>query len=1242
MNDRPSILIVDDDEGIRRTLEMILAKKNYQPVSAPDGKTALALVEERFFNLALLDIRLPDLSGTDLLAQLKTRHPDLEALIITGHATLETAIHALSHGAYHYFIKPINVDELLITLDQALDKQSLVIENRQLLQDVQSELNERRHAEHTLQIHAQQQAQVAALGQRALASHITLTELFDEVVALVAQTLRVEFAKVLELSPNDQTLLLRAGVGWQPGLVGRATVSAGLESQAGYTLLSEQPVVVEDLRAEKRFNGPPLLFDHGVVSGMSVIIRGPTQPFGVLGAHTTAHRIFSQGDTDFLQAVANVLAAAIERKRAEQALAAERNLLRTVIDNLPDRVYVKDAACKFVLNNPAHLQALGAKSQEDALGKTDFDFRPRELAERFLADDRKVLESASPLINQEELSPLPSGEPRWLLVTKVPLRDPRGHISGLVGISRDITEHKRAEERVSRIAECFLSFGPDVGENINRLTALCGELLGADCALYNRLDQGLLCSWGQWHAPPGYNPVDQPQGHLCYDVIQHARDQSLVVRHLLETPYAQTDPNVLPYQLQTYIGRVVKLGEEAVGSLCVVYQRDLAPSAEDEQVMGVLASAIAVEEARKHAEAAQRAAETNYRSLFENVPDGVYRSTPDGQILAANPALLRLLGYASLEELMAVDIGAALYVDPAARTAVVAAMMQNGEVRNVEVTLKRKDGRPIVALDNARVVRDLRGNVTYFEGTLTDITERKQRERELLAVAAVSAALRAAPTRAEMLPVILDQAQTLLNADAASIITRDPDDGAAHVEVGCGIWSGGPEFQVPAGKGISGHVFETARPYVTNDLQNDPYYYWRDQIGYLTALAMVPLIVQGSVVGALAIGRVTPIAPEELNVLTAIADITANALHRASLHEKTEQQLQYLVALRTVDQTINASLDLRFTLNILLDQAITQLRVDAAVILLFNPALQSLEYAAGRGFRTKGIERRTWRIGEGYAGTVARERRVVTVRNLAQSTERESAGEGFAAYCGVPLVAKGKIKGVLEVYQRAPLRADPEWLNFIQMLAGQAAIAIDNAQLFEELQRTHSGLVLSYDATIEGWSRALDLRDQETEGHSERVAELTEQLARAVGVNEIELINIRRGALLHDIGKIGVPDHILRKPESLTDEEWKIMRRHPEFALDLLKPIPYLHSALDIPYCHHEKWDGTGYPRGLAGEAIPLTARIFALVDVWDALRSERPYRAAWSEEQAREYIRQQVGKHFDPKLLERFLKIVR
>ncbi len=181
-------------------------------------------------------------------------------------------------------------------------------------------------------------------------------------------------------------------------------------------------------------------------------------------------------------------------------------------------------------------------------------------------------------------------------------------------------------------------------------------------------------------------------------------------------------------------------------------------------------------------------------------------------------------------------------------------------------------------------------------------------------------------------------------------------------------------------------------------------------------------------------------------------------------------------------------------------------------------------------------------------------------------------------------------------------------------------------------------LALAYDATIEGWSHALDLRDKETEGHTLRVTEMAMELARAMGVGDEELIHIRRGALLHDIGKMGVPDSILLKPDKLSDEEWVVMRKHPRFAYEMLVPIDYLKPAIDIPYCHHEKWDGTGYPRGLKGEQIPLAARLFAIVDVWDALRSDRTYRKGWTEEETLKYIRSLSGTHFDPKVVEMFL----
>jgi PAS domain S-box-containing protein/putative nucleotidyltransferase with HDIG domain len=192
------------------------------------------------------------------------------------------------------------------------------------------------------------------------------------------------------------------------------------------------------------------------------------------------------------------------------------------------------------------------------------------------------------------------------------------------------------------------------------------------------------------------------------------------------------------------------------------------------------------------------------------------------------------------------------------------------------------------------------------------------------------------------------------------------------------------------------------------------------------------------------------------------------------------------------------------------------------------------------------------------------------------------------------------------------------------------------------LQRAHLELQLAYDTTIEGWSRALDLRDKETEGHTQRVTELTVKLARRAGMSEAELLHVKRGALLHDIGKMGVPDHILLKPDKLTDDEWVLMRKHPAYAYELLKPIEYLHDALDIPYCHHEKWDGSGYPRGLKGEEIPLAARLFAVVDVWDAIRSDRPYREGWDEERALAFIRSVSGTHLDPRAVDLFMSLPR
>ena len=211
-------------------------------------------------------------------------------------------------------------------------------------------------------------------------------------------------------------------------------------------------------------------------------------------------------------------------------------------------------------------------------------------------------------------------------------------------------------------------------------------------------------------------------------------------------------------------------------------------------------------------------------------------------------------------------------------------------------------------------------------------------------------------------------------------------------------------------------------------------------------------------------------------------------------------------------------------------------------------------------------------------------------------------------------------------------------------VVGVLGIAADVTALervMQELEASNLALTEAYDSTLEGWVRALDLRDQETEGHTKRVTALTVELAARMGIADEDLVHLRRGALLHDIGKIGVPDSVLRKPGPLDEDEWELMRQHPAWAHEMISSVGFLRPALDILYCHHERWDGRGYPRGLAGESIPMAARVFTVVDVWDALRSDRPYSEAWEDERVLAYLREQAGGHFDPTVVEAFLAML-
>jgi len=541
-------------------------------------------------------------------------------------------------------------------------------------------------------------------------------------------------------------------------------------------------------------------------------------------------------------------------------------------------------------------------------------------------------------------------------------------------------------------------------------------------------------------------------------------------------------------------------------------------------------------------------------------------------------------------------------------------------------------------------MKDAEGEVTGLSGVFVNITEQYQRERVQKIILNLSNLLRNIDARSEIPGIVLDQIMKAVFADAAMLFWRDSVVGGMRVDLGRGHWahwSGAnleDEDKISNSKAVQ-RVIQQGKTYLGNEAE-----FCSSERKDFTVFG-VPLISMGRVNGAIWVGRKNAFTNYEILLMKSIGEMVSDAIHRAIQHTTTQRRLQRLVALHNVDKAISNSLELKVTLNVLLEQVVTQLGIHAAAIYLVKPFAQGLEFAVGRGLPISDFSQRYLPFDNSLAGRVAISRRHIHISDLLHIDEnlarkRFFKKEKIVSYMGLPLIVKGQVKGVIEIFHKRMINPEPEWIDFLETLATQAAIAIDNAELFQNLQRTNAELSVAYDSTLEGWVHALDLRDKETEGHTQRVTEVTLRLARALGVGESDLMHIWRGALLHDIGKMAIPDAILYKPGPLTDEEWEVMRKHPVYAYELLSPIRFLKPALDIPYYHHEKWDGTGYPFGLKGEQIPKSARIFAVADVWDALRSDRPYRKAWKDEEARAYLRENAGKHFDPEVIRVFFKI--
>ncbi|HTX73967.1 MAG TPA: HD domain-containing phosphohydrolase [Rectinemataceae bacterium] len=624
-----------------------------------------------------------------------------------------------------------------------------------------------------------------------------------------------------------------------------------------------------------------------------------------------------------------------------------------------------------------------------------------------------------------------------------------------------------------------------------------------------------------------------------------------------------------------------------------------------------------------------------YRVLVETAPDAVFLFDWDYVIRFANSRAAELLGFDRAGDLIGrrlAEFASGRDLD-ALRSHIVRA--RAGEAP-LEVTVLRRDRSPVPVESASCFVEDEGVRLRHVLTVWRNVSDRRLREARIQSLS----------EKLELIARLAQRTGSLGDWDAFSELVVDS---TFVLCPGClpSLWLTAAEGGalrcvrgVMAGRtaeadGAAHEAFATAAPVLRGGPRR-------------TSFA-VPIRGDEGSLGVLELSAADPAAFDEASreALAVFADQLGLSIQNGRLYSEVVERLGQLEALRTIDRAINSTMNIASVLGVITEEARLRLKVDAADILLFDEPSGELRFAAKAGFRSEALAHTKLSLGQGFAGRVAAERTILVVPALAGEPQAfaESpsfAGEGFVGYAGAALVAKGELQGVLEVYRRSPLEADPHWTAFFEALAGQAAIAVDNASILDELQKANVRLREAYEATIEGWAEALELRDRETEGHCRRVTEASVELAERFGIEGKELEDLRHGALLHDIGKMGIPDAVLLKPGPLDPAEFEIMKRHTTIGRNLLAGLRFLSEASVIPYSHHEHWDGSGYPRGLAGEDIPFAARLFTVIDVWDALKSDRPYRAGWPEERVLEYIGSRSGADFDPRVVDAFIRMRR
>ena len=529
--------------------------------------------------------------------------------------------------------------------------------------------------------------------------------------------------------------------------------------------------------------------------------------------------------------------------------------------------------------------------------------------------------------------------------------------------------------------------------------------------------------------------------------------------------------------------------------------------------------------------------------------------------------------------------------------------------------------------------------------SITDISSIKQREIEMQQLARMGVDLRMTDETEVWFPKVIQSINELLNAPDAAIVIKNGSSGKMIIEPATGNAAAGMGSELPY-RSIVGNVINSGKTFKSNDILNDKDLARQELVGNNKAFISVPLIANNQTFGALVAGRMMPFIESEINLLTTIAEMTAGNIYRGMLHQQVKKRLDHVQALQKVEHAINTITDKQIIMNLFLGQVISLFDISAGMVLELNQKINQLEFITSLGLRQKEPQTRMISLLDSFVGKSVLNRTMITINsqnkeNIPPFLIPMLETENINGLIAIPLISKGRIRGVLVLMDHDPIEIEPDLNELMETFTNQAGLALENISIYEDIQASNIRLTTSIEDILQTWAGSIAINKEQADGHIQNIQELTVKIARVLGIREDKINNMRMGAILHDIGESVIPDKVLHKKAALDKDEIQLVQRHPEYAKRLLEKIAYLRNYSEIPYYHHERWDGSGYPKGLKSEDIPLSARIFAVVDVWDMLNRERPYRDAWPVDKIKSYLEQQSGVLFDPQVVEALFKVL-